>query len=160
MKVIRLLCLPQIRLELLAWYDANHRILPWRRNAHSKRDLTPADKYQPVPMNTPQQQFLYFVWVCEVMSQQTQVPRVAEYFTKWILKWPTVQVGASATTAKACMQNHISSTVFSTNACTDMTPAYQAASTNSRLDTCLLGMRSNCMGPLAGPSSSQSGAGE
>lgn len=32
------------------------------------------------------------VWVCEIMSQQTQVSRVAEYFTRWISKWPTVQV--------------------------------------------------------------------
>ena len=46
-------------------------------------------------METPQQQFLYYVWVCEVMSQQTQVPRVAEYFAKWIHRWPTVQVNAS-----------------------------------------------------------------
>lgn len=43
-------------------------------------------------METPQQQFLYYVWVCEVMSQQTQVPRVAEYFAKWMHRWPTVQV--------------------------------------------------------------------
>ncbi|KAL3154142.1 hypothetical protein ABBQ32_013669 [Trebouxia sp. C0010 RCD-2024] len=86
----------QIRLELLAWYDANHRILPWRRNAYSTRDPKQDDKYQAVPLETPQQQFLYYVWVCEVMSQQTQVPRVAEYFAKWILKWPTVQDLAAA----------------------------------------------------------------
>lgn len=83
----------QIRLALLAWYDAHHRILPWRRNAYSRRDPKEDDKYQAVPLETPQQQFLYYVWVCEVMSQQTQVPRVAEYFAKWIHKWPTVQVG-------------------------------------------------------------------
>ena len=40
----------------------------------------------------PQQQFAYCVWICEVMSQQTQVSRVAEHFTRWIQKWPTVQV--------------------------------------------------------------------
>jgi len=27
------------------------------------------------------------------MSQQTQVPRAAAYFKRWIAKWPTVQVG-------------------------------------------------------------------
>ena len=28
----------------------------------------------------------------QVMSQQTQLPRVIEYFNRWIAKWPTVQV--------------------------------------------------------------------
>ena len=31
-----------------------------------------------------QQQFIYFVWVSEVMSQQTQVVRAAEYFRRWV----------------------------------------------------------------------------
>ena len=87
-----LLCF-QIRQKLLAWYDNNHRVLPWRRNAHSLRQPNADDKYSSVAMEMPQQQFAYCVWVCEVMSQQTQVPRVAEYFTRWIKQWPTVQVG-------------------------------------------------------------------
>jgi A/G-specific adenine glycosylase len=67
----------------LAWYDANHRILPWRRNASSKRpvDGTEGDG---APLSLPQQQFIYYVWVSEVMSQQTQVPRAAEYFRRWM----------------------------------------------------------------------------
>ena len=28
----------------------------------------------------------------QVMSQQTQLPRVVEYFNRWIAKWPTVKV--------------------------------------------------------------------
>ena len=28
----------------------------------------------------------------QVMSQQTQLPRVMEYFNRWIAKWPTVKV--------------------------------------------------------------------
>lgn len=82
----------QIRAELLAWYDANHRVLPWRRNLHSVRKGLPEDKYCPVSEDMPQQEFAYMVWVCEIMSQQTQVSRVAEYFTRWMSKWPTVQV--------------------------------------------------------------------
>ena len=27
----------ELRHRLLAWYDVNHRILPWRKNPHSKR---------------------------------------------------------------------------------------------------------------------------
>ena len=62
----------QARQKLLAWYDVNHRILPWRRNSSSQRaaDGTESDG---APADLPQQQFIYFVWVSEVMSQQTQV---------------------------------------------------------------------------------------
>lgn len=34
--------------------------------------------------------------VCEIMSQQTQVSRAAEYFRRWVAKWPTVQALAAA----------------------------------------------------------------
>ena len=30
----------------------------------------------------------------QVMSQQTQLPRVIEYFNRWVAKWPTVEVSA------------------------------------------------------------------
>ena len=43
--------------DLLAWYDANARILPWREEA------------------TP-----YRVWVSEIMLQQTRVEAVKPYF--------------------------------------------------------------------------------
>ena len=82
----------QIRAELLAWYDRNHRVLPWRRNPHSLRQAAATDKYSPVSPDTSQQQFAYMVWVCEIMSQQTQVSRAAVYFSRWVSKWPTVQV--------------------------------------------------------------------
>lgn len=35
--------------------------------------------------------------MCEVMSQQTQVARAAEYFVRWTRRWPTVQALAGAT---------------------------------------------------------------
>ncbi|DBB06496.1 TPA: hypothetical protein ACH3X1_012048 [Trebouxia sp. C0004] len=87
----------QIRQELLAWYDKHHRVLPWRRNPHSMRQPESDDKYHSAALDMPLQQFAYCVWICEVMSQQTQVSRVAEYFTRWIQKWPTVQGLANAT---------------------------------------------------------------
>ncbi|KAK9809860.1 hypothetical protein WJX72_000467 [[Myrmecia] bisecta] len=88
----------QIRRNLLDWYDRNHRILPWRRNKHSKREASARDgEGNPgAPLDLPDQQFIYYVWVCEVMSQQTQVPRAAAYFKRWIAKWPTVQALAAA----------------------------------------------------------------
>ena len=98
-------CFCQIRQELLAWYDKHHRVLPWRRNPHSLRQPESDDKYHSAALDMPQQQFAYCVWVCEVMSQQTQVSRVAEYFTRWIQKWPTVQVTPVIQT-KACNACH------------------------------------------------------
>lgn len=62
----------QARQNLLVWYDANHRILPWRRNSSSQRPLDGTEGGG-APAELPQQQFIYFVWVSEVMSQQTQV---------------------------------------------------------------------------------------
>lgn len=38
----------------------------------------------------------YGVWVSEVMSQQTQVERVVEYWVRWMLRFPTVAELASA----------------------------------------------------------------
>lgn len=91
----------QIRSGLLAWYDANHRILPWRRNPRSRLPAAAvaaaaAEGSHPAPADLPQNDFIYFVWVCEIMSQQTQVSRAAEYFRRWVAKWPTVQALAQA----------------------------------------------------------------
>ncbi|KAL4419664.1 hypothetical protein ABPG77_000561 [Micractinium sp. CCAP 211/92] len=91
----------EIRAGLLAWYDAHHRILPWRRNPHSKLPTAmvaaaAADGTHPAPPDLPQNEFIYYVWVCEIMSQQTQVSRAAEYFRRWVAKWPTVQALAEA----------------------------------------------------------------
>ena len=59
------LCCMQIRQALLSWYDVNHRVLPWRRNPHSKRVLAdPA--YVCPPAGLPLNEFIYYVWVCEV----------------------------------------------------------------------------------------------
>ena len=47
------------RQDLLKWWDAGHRAMPWRRE-------TPADD---------KKAWAYGVWVSEVMLQQTQVSR-------------------------------------------------------------------------------------
>ncbi len=58
-----------LRADLLRWYDANGRDLPWRRSGQ-------ADPYR--------------VWLSEVMLQQTTVPHAAPYYEKFLALWPTV----------------------------------------------------------------------
>ena len=67
---------------LLAWYDANARIMPWR--------TSPADRAKGV-MPDP-----YRVWLSEVMLQQTTVAAVRAYFHRFTARWPTVQDLAAA----------------------------------------------------------------
>ncbi|GIL53085.1 hypothetical protein Vafri_8774 [Volvox africanus] len=104
----------EFRQELLKWYDHNHRVLPWRRTPHSKKrevDIAVADasrgadggpvargdgEAESAPSELPQQQFAYWVWVSEVMLQQTQVATVIPYFKRWVTKWPTVADLAAA----------------------------------------------------------------
>lgn len=70
--------------DLLNWYDANARQMPWR--------IMPADSLKGT------YQHPYFTWLSEVMLQQTQVTTVREYFLKFITKWPTVHDLAAAET--------------------------------------------------------------
>ena len=101
----------QIRASLLEWYDANHRVLPWRRNPHSKlpkkekkkkengakEEEEDADGEQGAPLDLPLERFIYGVWVCEVMSQQTQLDRVKGYWRSWMRQGPDVASLAAAT---------------------------------------------------------------
>lgn len=59
--------------KLLAWYDANARDLPWRK------DRDP-----------------YRVWVSEIMLQQTRVAAVIEHYQEFLRRFPTVQKLAAA----------------------------------------------------------------
>ena len=102
---------PRLRDELLAWYDKSHRILPWRRNFHSQHAPPPpgprGDGVSPRstgpgaaswrPDNVPRDQYAYGVWVSEVMSQQTQIERVAQYWLRWTERWPDVSSPGGAT---------------------------------------------------------------
>jgi A/G-specific adenine glycosylase len=38
----------------------------------------------------------YAILVCEVMSHQTQIQRVASYWERWLARWPTVEACAAA----------------------------------------------------------------
>ena len=58
---------------LLAWYDQNRRILPWRE------EVSP-----------------YRTWVSEIMLQQTRVTAVLPYFARFMEALPTVEALAAA----------------------------------------------------------------
>ncbi|MCK6598177.1 MAG: A/G-specific adenine glycosylase [Bdellovibrionaceae bacterium] len=59
--------------KLSRWYEQNKRELPWRKNKNP-----------------------YFVWISEVMLQQTTVAAVIPYFERFIKNFPTVQSLAEA----------------------------------------------------------------
>jgi A/G-specific adenine glycosylase len=59
--------------KLLAWYDSNARVLPWRENS---------DPYR--------------IWLSEVMLQQTQVATVIAYFNRFISRFPSVEALGAA----------------------------------------------------------------
>jgi A/G-specific adenine glycosylase len=63
----------RLRGELLAWYDANRRDLPWRRSSDP-----------------------YSIWVSEIMLQQTRVAVVVERYQAFMLRFPTVPALARA----------------------------------------------------------------
>jgi A/G-specific adenine glycosylase len=60
--------LQQIVPDLLAWWDAGHADVPWRRT-----------------------QDPYAIWVAEIMLQQTQVATVIPYFERWMTRFPMVE---------------------------------------------------------------------
>lgn len=74
--------LGQISGQLLDWYDAHARELPWRN---------PPGRIMPQDPAWP-----YRVWLSEVMLQQTTVAAVKPYFAKFLSLWPDVQSLASA----------------------------------------------------------------
>ncbi len=63
--------------QLLAWFDAHRRVMPWR----AAKGKTPDP---------------YHVWLSEIMLQQTTVAAVGPYFLKFVKKWPTVEKLAAA----------------------------------------------------------------
>ena len=63
--------------RLLAWYDSNRRVLPWR--------AVPGEKPDP-----------YRVWLSEIMLQQTTVAAAGGYYREFLSRWPSVDRLASA----------------------------------------------------------------
>lgn len=67
---------------VLGWYDRHARVLPWR--------VSPADRARGVRPNP------YFVWLSEIMLQQTTIAAVRKYFAAFTNLWPTVHDLAAA----------------------------------------------------------------
>jgi A/G-specific adenine glycosylase len=68
--------------QLLSWYDAHARVMPWR--------VSPQDRAKGVRPDP------YRVWLSEVMLQQTTVAAVKDYFHRFTARWPTVAALAYA----------------------------------------------------------------
>jgi len=64
------------RRQILSWYRANRRDLPWRKTRNP-----------------------YRIWVSEIMLQQTRVAAVLEHYQKFLKRFPTVHDLASANEA-------------------------------------------------------------
>ncbi len=63
----------KFRKSLLTWYQNEKRDLPWRRTSNP-----------------------YYIWVSEVMLQQTRVDTVIPYYERFIEKYPTMRALAEA----------------------------------------------------------------
>lgn len=59
--------------HLYAWYEANHRDLPWRETEDA-----------------------YSIWLSEIILQQTRVAQGLEYYMRFVTRWPSVESLASA----------------------------------------------------------------
>src|SRR5699024_6471840 len=70
---VTMLNISEFNNNLLAWYQANKRDLPWRRTSDP-----------------------YHIWLSEVMLQQTQVINVIPYFEKFITNYPDLDTLADA----------------------------------------------------------------
>lgn len=71
-----------ISADLLAWYDRNHRTMPWRVGPGERASGAHPDPYR--------------VWLSEVMLQQTTVATVRDYFQRFVARWPTINDLAAA----------------------------------------------------------------
>ena len=58
---------------LYDWYDSNHRVLPWRETTNP-----------------------YYIWLSEVILQQTRVVQGMEYYERFVSTYPTVEQLAAA----------------------------------------------------------------
>jgi A/G-specific adenine glycosylase len=65
-----------VKQQLLAWFRAHGRDLPWRHTSDP-----------------------YAILVSEVMLQQTQVERVVPRYLEWLERWPSVESLAAASAA-------------------------------------------------------------
>ena len=59
--------------RLYDWYEHNRRVLPWRETTDA-----------------------YYIWLSEVILQQTRVKQGIEYYLRFVARWPHVESLASA----------------------------------------------------------------
>jgi A/G-specific adenine glycosylase len=69
--------IPPPAAQLLSWYHAHRRHLPWRSAPGAQADP-------------------YHVWLSEIMLQQTQVATVRPYYDKFLAAYPTVEALGAA----------------------------------------------------------------
>ncbi len=74
--------LPIDATAVLAWYDRHARVLPWR--------VSPSERARGVRPDP------YYVWLSEIMLQQTTIAAVQKYFAAFTSLWPTVEALAYA----------------------------------------------------------------
>ena len=72
--------------DLLDWYDANARVMPWRTGPAARAEGVMPDPYR--------------VWLSEIMLQQTTVAAVKSYFLRFTSLWPSVTDLAAAEDAR------------------------------------------------------------
>lgn len=63
----------EIEEKLIDWYKKNHRKLPWRETKNP-----------------------YYIWISEVMLQQTRVDTVIDYYRRFVQQFPTIKDLAEA----------------------------------------------------------------
>ena len=66
----------RLRRDVLAWYDAHARALPWRVRPRDQALGARPDPYR--------------VWLSEIMLQQTTTAHATPYFLAFTRRWPTV----------------------------------------------------------------------
>lgn len=108
----------KLRIDLLHWYTANRRLLPWRGDTIEISALPSVCKtIVSDPLNIEQKfgtasdvegkasptvtfvKSAYGTWISEIMLQQTRVETVIPYWLKWIDRFPDVTSLANATGA-------------------------------------------------------------
>lgn len=59
---------PKFKKNLVTWFEINQREMPWRETSNP-----------------------YYIWLSEVMLQQTQVKTVIDYYNRFINRFPTIE---------------------------------------------------------------------
>ncbi|SUM33936.1 A G-specific DNA glycosylase [Staphylococcus gallinarum] len=58
----------EFKTNLVTWFDENQREMPWRETSNP-----------------------YYIWLSEVMLQQTQVKTVIDYYLRFTKRFPTIE---------------------------------------------------------------------